>query len=153
MRKQNQSSFLAAEYWLYSQKHRIHEAKKELPLCVLVLTRFSSRPHNRFMDLLESINGQNYSNYRVVFVEDENNRKSEAKYATLRKMIGQNFHRLAQGRVRSIVLNEDRLGLSGNLHIRGSQFCGRDEIVVGLRPDHLLYGRQAFQVINSAFQD
>lgn len=62
--------YLEAEYYRYEKLYNIGEYGKQLPLCIVVVGRNNAKV---IKTMYESIRRQNYTNYRVVHVDDNSN--------------------------------------------------------------------------------
>lgn len=99
-------------------------------------------------DLIQSINVQNYTNYQVVFATDENSDFAMERFYGL----SLETNPRVLNRLKTSLKNEDVIGTPGNHYLRVNQFCRDTDIVVTLQGKSKLIGRQAFNVINTLFQ-
>jgi hypothetical protein len=60
---------LEAEYLYFDFKYGIGEYEKELPMCIFS-TGYNLSTINRYQKYFQSIERLNYSNYRVIVVDD-----------------------------------------------------------------------------------
>lgn len=80
---------------------------------------FNVHSRSKMVSTLASINSQNYSNYRAVFVADEDEDFSKAKFFDIAK----SFNNKLINRLTVAAHNEDVLGNSGNHFLRMKQYC------------------------------
>lgn len=106
--------------------------------------------HSRssLFETLTSISRQNYSNFEVVFVSDENEDSSRNLFYDIVASTQPKIY----NRLRAAIYNEDILGTSGNVYLRARQFCRNTDVVVVVNGNSTFIGYQAFNIINKAFQ-
>jgi glycosyltransferase involved in cell wall biosynthesis len=61
---------LEAEFYYYDNLYDIGKYDKELPLCVVATGKNNAKT---IVKLYESINRQNYTNYKIVHIDDHSN--------------------------------------------------------------------------------
>lgn len=94
-----------------------------------------------------SIQRQNYTNYKIVHVDDNSNDGTVDKIIEYLK----NKPKL-NGRVTLITQPYQRNALfNRNLGIR--HYCGKNDIVLDMDADDWLIGSQVFQLVNSVYQN
>lgn len=91
---------------------------------------------------------QNYSNYRVVMVDDNSPDQSAQHYY---KYLQGTTYRL-RNRI-TIVKTSRNLGALGNMYIWVRKYCSSDSIVVNVDSDDAVIGAQTFNILNAIYQD
>jgi glycosyltransferase involved in cell wall biosynthesis len=101
---------------------------------------------NVILKMYESIRRQNYTNYRIIQVDDNSDDDTISKtIAYLEK------YPSLKERTSIIVTRYERNALF-NRHYANMNYCKDGDIVVDLDSDDWLIGRQAFQLVNSLYQ-
>ena len=132
--------------WLrLEEKFRLSLLKEELPMCVVVPC-FNNNAEFRVEASLNSIFTQNYSNYRVVIVDDASSDGSDALY---RDYLA--FHAIDKQRY-TYVENLLRLTTLPNLYFAALNHCANDSVVLHVDGDDELIGRNVLQTFNWAYQ-
>lgn len=103
---------------------------------------------SNFTLLLDSINNQNYTNFKLILIDDGS--KDET-----RKMIYDKAKvpPKLSNRIPSFIKNQERMGTAGNHYIRAKTYCEGSDVVVPLAANDILLGRQTLKVINALYQD
>lgn len=118
------------------------EEIEEKPLVVLITSYKNSRWYERN---LRSVFTQNYSNYRVIYIDDCSPDKTGELVEKYIAKCNQNV------RVQ-LIRNEVRVGALANI-FKGVHLCDDDEIVVSLDGDDWFADRDVLSKINEAYQD
>ena len=99
-----------------------------------------------YVHLFESINNQNYSNYRLFLTDDAS---TDGSYLALKKKI-QEFPRL---RARAtLIKNYEHVGALGNKYLTVINHCKKGSIVFDIDADDSLIGRQSMKLMNALYQ-
>lgn len=61
--------YIEAEFAYFDTKYNISDYENELPFCIVATGR-NLRSRNLFYDFFRTVSQQNYSNYKVVAVDD-----------------------------------------------------------------------------------
>lgn len=103
---------------------------------------------DQYQPLFESLNRQNYSNFHIVYVDDNSkDHTSEKIYEYLRNSSSRISNRI------KIVKNFHRFGALANMYFWVRKLCNDDDIVIIIDSDDSLMGTQALKVINSVYKD
>jgi glycosyltransferase involved in cell wall biosynthesis len=106
---------------------------------------FSKGQHREFFSSLQR---QNYSNFHVVFVDD-NSPAGEVE-GILKYIQRENMsfaHRL------ELLHTNDHIGSLANKFFFIRKYCNAEDVVVNIDSDDHLIGTQVFQVLNSFYKD
>jgi hypothetical protein len=107
----------AAEYYYFNQKYKISEVDGELPIC-LFSTGYNIFSKNEFDRYFQSIEQQNYENYKVILIDDfspDNSAHQLYNYLQLKN------YRL-KNRIQ-IVHNQQRVGALANIYYYMRTLC------------------------------
>ena len=136
---------LQLEYQELNAKYSIDKYTRELPICIVAPGRNFLKT-GMYVHLFESINNQNYSNYRLFLTDDAS---TDGSYLALKKKI-QEFPRL---RARAtLIKNYEHVGALGNKYLTVTQHCGEGSIVFDIDADDSLIGRQSMKLMNALYQ-
>ena len=96
--------------------------------------------------MLESLNNQNYSNYRLFITDDAS---TDGTYNILKQKI-QQFPRLTART--TLIKNYQNIGALGNKYLMINNHCEKGSIVFDLDADDSLIGRQIMKLMNALYQ-
>lgn len=114
-------------------------------MCVVVPTR-NNVYDNRYVYNIQSILNQNYTNYRIVVVDDH----SEDKTAVL---IERYLRRRNISTQRAVVLkNNRREGSLANIHHAVHNYCKDYTVTIEVDGDDELIGNYVFKLFNAIYQ-
>ena len=112
----------------------------------LIVPSFNNNADFRIEGNLNSLFTQNYSNYRVVVVNDASTDGSGEAYRSFFR-----FHAIDKARY-AYIENSERATTLPNLYFTAMRHCGREDIVFHIDGDDELIGRNILQVFNSVNQ-
>ena len=139
--------YLEAEYYHYNKQYGIGQYKDEKRLCIVGLGR-NMNTQKIYREFFASLNRQNYTNFHVVVIDDASDDfTTQAMYSFVDKF----FPRL-RSRI-TFAYNMQNQGAFGNKDVGIKEYCQPGDIVIDYDVDDLLIGKQAFKLVNSAFQD
>ena len=118
----------------------------EMPLCITVPS-YNNVKQNRYKKAMLSILNQNYSNYRIVFLDDYSNDGTLEK--TKQFLEQKNF---PKDRV-TFVHNLERRYATYNIVHAAHSYCKEDEIQMMLDGDDRYIGNQVFKFFNAVYQN
>lgn len=110
---------------------------------VIIITSYKNKDWYRTN--LDSVYSQNYSNYRVIYMDDNSPDGTGALVQEYLKEKGQE-HRT------TLIRHTEWQSQMGN-HYNAAHLCDDDEIVCHLDGDDYLYNPQTLQIINAIYQD
>jgi hypothetical protein len=103
---------------------------------------------NKYMEFVDSVEGLNYSNYHVVYVDDFSEEEE-----VVSKVIHLSLKNLTVKNKIKIVHTLQDVGALGTSYYFINKYCKRGEIVVAVTLPGKFIGSQALQVINSIFNN
>ena len=112
----------------------------------LIVPGFNNNANFRIEDNLNSIFFQNYTNYRVVLIDDASTDGSGEVYRNYFR-----FHAIDKQRY-TYIENARRVTALENIYFASINHCGKDSVVVTLDADDEFIGRNVLQVFNWAYQ-
>jgi glycosyltransferase involved in cell wall biosynthesis len=113
----------------------------------LVVPTFNNKGRNRYLKNLKSILMQNYTNYRLLVIDDgSNDGTGTAIVEELHKQT-----RISADRY-SVVIHKERHFAMPNLRWAANYFCRPNDIFMIVDGDDELLGRQVLKLFNSVFQ-
>jgi glycosyltransferase involved in cell wall biosynthesis len=112
----------------------------------LIVPGYNNNANFRIESNLNSIFTQNYSNYKVIIINDASTDGSGDIYRRYLEFYGIDPARY------TYIENKVRVTAVENIYIASTQHCAKDEIVVTIDADDELLGRNALKVFNWAFQ-
>lgn len=133
------------EWERLNAKFGLDKVTTELPMCVMVPS-YNNNANFRIEQNLNSIFSQNYSNYRVVVIDDLSNDGSDDVYRNYFA-----FHRINKERY-VYIENGKRSTALPNHYLAAMNHCPFDSIVVNIDGDDELIGRNVLQVFNWGYQ-
>jgi len=136
-----------AEYAYFDTLYNISNYQHELPFCIVGTGR-NLNSRNLFYDFFRTVSQLNYTNYKVVAVDDNSTDSSMEAYAYY---ISKYFPKLI-GRT-AIITNELSIGAFNNKDSAIKENCGENDIVVDFDLDDMLVGRQVLKVFNAVYQE
>ena len=101
---------------------------------------------NVILKMYDSIRRQNYTNYRIIQIDDNSDDDTISK-----TIVYLDKYPFLKERTSIVVTRYERNALF-NRHYANMNYCKDDDIVVDLDSDDWLIGRQAFQLVNSLYQ-
>jgi glycosyltransferase involved in cell wall biosynthesis len=101
---------------------------------------------NVILKMYDSIRRQNYTNYRIIQIDDNSDDDTISK-----TIVHLDKYPFLKERTSIVVTRYERNALF-NRHYANMNYCKDDDIVVDLDSDDWLIGRQAFQLVNSLYQ-
>lgn len=122
--------------------YNIGKFEKQLPLCVLLVGKNNAKDVEKLYD---SIKRQNYTNYRIVHVDDNSNDgtvESVVNFINRNPILNEKVTLISQPYQRNSLYNHDF----------GMIYCGENEIVLDMDADDWLIGSQVFQLVNTLYQ-
>ena len=132
--------------WLRLEaKFGLSSIREELPMCV-VMPGFNNNANFRIEANLNSVFAQNYSNFKVVVLNDASTDGSDALYRAYFA-----FHAIDRQRY-AYVENAWRATTLHNLYYGSVRHCAAEAVVLNLDADDELIGRNVLQVFNWAYQ-
>jgi hypothetical protein len=134
-----------AEWQRIEQKFGLSKITDELPMC-LIVPGYNNNNNFRIESNLNSIFTQNYSNYKVVIINDASTDGSGDTYRRYFEFYGIDPAHY------TYIENKVRLTATENEYIASTMHCGKDEIVVNIDADDELIGRNALKVFNWGYQ-
>lgn len=112
---------------------------------IVVLT--TSYNNQRWVkESLRSIFSQDYSNYRVIYVDDASKDQTPILVEKWIKRNRKNLHF-------QLIRNSERVGALANIYRAIHEFCSDDEIVVSLDGDDWFYDSQVLKKINQVYSE
>lgn len=117
-----------------------------MPFCVVVPS-YNNVAQDRYLKNIRSILQQDYSNYRILFIDDgstDNTGKRIEEYAKT--------HFISKEKL-TIRHNEKQIMAMPNLHDAAHNFCKPYEIYLTVDGDDELIGKQVFKSFNAFFQE
>ena len=114
-------------------------------MCV-VIPSYNNVDHDRFMWNIESILQQDYTNYRIVVVDDAS---SDNTSQALGKHL--KWRNISQDKV-ILVKSTQNLKPMGSIFYGSQKYCKLGEIQYVVDGDDELIGRQVFKVMNAVYQ-
>jgi glycosyltransferase involved in cell wall biosynthesis len=126
-------------------KFGLDKVATELPMCLIVAS-YNNNIHFRIEQNLNSIFSLNYSNYRVVVVDDRSTDNSNAIY---QKYFA--FHRIDKERY-VYIENSKRATTLPNLYLASMNHCAVDSVTIHIDGDDELIGRNMLKVFNWGYQ-
>jgi glycosyltransferase involved in cell wall biosynthesis len=107
---------------------------------------FSKNKHKLYFD---SIERQNYSNYHILYVDD--NSPDQSAYRIL-DYLNSTTNSKIKGRI-TIIRTLQNLGGMANFLLWAEKYCVQDSIVANPDPDDILAGTQSLQILNAAYKN
>ena len=141
------SIFLAKEleYYYLNQKYGLDSEVEELPICIVSPFRNFKKVQNSWR-YFESINNQNYSNYKVVMSDDVSDDGSI-------EYIKQEITKYPRLNNRLLLLrNSEHVGALGNKDYGVRHRCQEGSIVLEIDSDDALIGTQVLNLYNRVYQ-
>lgn len=135
--------YLEAEYYRYNKLYNIGDYGKQLPLCIVVVGKNNEKI---LPAMYESIKRQNYTNYRVVHIDDNSN--DDTINVAIKYLKSNPFLR---DRVTIVTQRYQRNALY-NRNFGVNEFCQDGDIVIDMDSDDWIVGTQVFQLVNSLYQ-
>lgn len=126
-------------------KFGLDKVTSELPMCIMV-PGYNNNANFRIEYNLNSIFTQNYTNYRVVVIDDKSNDGSGAVYRSFFA-----FHRIDKKRY-TYIENSKRVTALQNIYMGSLNHCAEDAIVVTIDADDEFIGRNVLNVFNWGYQ-
>jgi glycosyltransferase involved in cell wall biosynthesis len=114
-------------------------------MCIVSPT-YNNVDHDRFMWTLESILQQNYTNWRMVFIDDASSDKTSEKIAAHLK-----WRNISEDKVTVVRSTVNRKPMA-NIFYGSQKYCRLGEIQYVIDGDDELVGRQVFKVMNAVYQ-
>lgn len=136
------------EYLIYDKHYNIRNNSNETPICIYSAS-YNIYSKNRYQLFFQSIGRQNYSNYHILYIDD-NSPDSSAYHIFEYLNSTQNPH--LTSRV-TIVHNLQRMGALANMFFWTKRYCAPDSVVIIVDGDDSLLGTQTLQVINAVYRD
>lgn len=96
--------------------------------------------------MYDSIRRQNYTNYRVVHVDDHSGIENVSQYLEYFKFKPDMKKKI------NIIVQRRQMNALYNRYIAVKDYCKSGDIVVDIDADDWLIGNQVFQLINTAYQ-
>ena len=132
--------------WLRLEaKFQLSRLKEELPMCIVVPS-FNNNARFRIESNLNSLFTQNYTNYRVVVINDASTDDSDEVFRSFFR-----FHAIDKQRY-TYIENVWRTFALQNIYFASINNCGKDSIILTLDGDDEFIGRNVLQVFNWAYQ-
>ena len=132
--------------WLRLEaKFKLSQVKEKLPMC-LVVPGYNNNANFRLESNLNSIFTQNYTNYKVVIVNDASTDGSGKLFRDFFR-----FHAIDKQRY-TYIENSKRAFAIHNSYFASMNHCSKDSIVAIVSGDDELIGRNVLQVFNWAYQ-
>ena len=136
---------LKKEYVQLHQQYSIGEYGTEYPICVVAPGRNLVK-NNMYLRFFQSIENQNYSNYRLVITDDAS---TDDTYNLFKKKV-QEFPRLRTKT--TLIKNSRNIGALGNKFLTVHDHCEEGSIVFDVDADDSLVGRQVMKLMNALYQ-
>jgi hypothetical protein len=133
------------EWQRIEQKFGLSKITDELPMC-LIVPGYNNNANFRIESNLNSIFTQNYSNYKVVIINDASTDGSGDTYRRYFEFYGIDPAHY------TYIENTVRVTAVENIYIASTKHCGKDDIVVTIDADDELIGRNALKVFNWGYQ-
>ena len=117
----------------------------EVPMCVVMLSN-NNIQNDRYKKVLYTLHLQDYSNYRVVFIDDastDDTLEATKRYA---EELGFDSEKIKYKR------NNEQKFATYNLRYAAFDFCKPEEVFVIVDGDDELIGRYVFKLISSFYQ-
>ena len=132
--------------WLRLEaKFQLSKLKEELPMCIVV-PGFNNNANFRLEYSLNSVFTQNYTNYRVVIMNDASTDGSGEVYRNYFR-----FHAIDKQHY-TYIENSRRTNALHNSYFASIHHCSRDSIVLALDGDDEFIGRNVLKTFNWAYQ-
>lgn len=109
---------------------------------------YKSYLKNVYSQFFESVDRLNYTNYHIVYVDD--NSPSDNIEGILQFLQKSDFR--FKNKIK-IINNKQHLGGLGNLYIWINKYCNEGDIVVHADSDDWFIGSQVLKVLNAVYQD
>ena len=114
-------------------------------MCI-IMPSYKNVDHDRYLWSIESILQQNYTNYRVVIIDDQ------SPDGTLSHIV-QHLRWRGTKRDRVILLNGTKnQGAMANIAYGTHKYCNFGEVHLMIDGDDEIIGRQVFKVLNAVYQ-
>jgi glycosyltransferase involved in cell wall biosynthesis len=126
-------------------KFGLDKVATELPMCIVVPS-YNNNVRFRIEQNLNSIFSQNYSDYRVVVIDDLSPDDSSAVY---QKYFA--FHRIDKERY-VYIENRRRVTALHNIYLASTNHCPTDSVAMIVDGDDELIGRNILKVFNWGYQ-
>jgi hypothetical protein len=140
--KRELDALLKEEYERLSKEHDFD--LPEQPFCIVVPS-INNGQGFRYEYNLQSILNQNYSNFKVVVIDDVSN---DGNFELLKIFVED--HPVPQSVV--LVKNQKRMGTLANIHQGVTQYCEPEDIVALVDGDDELIGVNILKVFNSVYK-
>jgi hypothetical protein len=134
-----------AEWQRLEDKFQLSKVTEELPMC-LIVPGYNNNENFRIESNLNSIFTQNYSNYKVIVINDASTDGSGDTYRRYFEFYGIDPAHY------TYIENSVRVTAVENIYMASTKHCGRDEIVVTIDADDEFIGRNALKVFNWGYQ-
>ena len=125
-------------------EYQISQVKAEAPMCILT-PGLNNNARFRIEQNLNSIFSQNYTNYRVIIINDASDDLSGRVYREYLK-----FYNIPRDRY-VYVENKRRAGALQNIYENTIRHCGSEDIVMSIDADDELVGWNVLPMFNWAF--
>ena len=130
-----------------NKKHNISQDKTEAPICIHA-AGYKVYSTGRFVQLFESLARQNYSNFHLVYVDDNSPAKDvEGMLNYLQRIKTRVNNRM------KFIHTTQHIGSLANHRFFIRKYCNPEDIVVIVDADDSLIGSQALKVLNHAYLD
>ena len=132
---------------MYEEKYNISKYE-EKPFCVVIPT-YNNAEDERFQRNIDSLLTQEYSNYRVLVIDDAS---PDSTGEILRGYLSGNpvYQNMLDNRVQ-IQINKERKMALPNILDAAKNFCKPEELFMVLDGDDYLLGRQVLKLFNAIF--
>lgn len=129
---------------MFERKYQISKFE-EIHTCIMVPS-YNNEPNFRYIWSLESLLQQEYSNYRVIIVDDASTDKTAslvAKYLKWRHADKNKF---------ILVQKQEHSSALENIYYAAHKYCDYNQIFMIVDGDDELLGRQSLKVFNAVYQ-
>lgn len=145
MVNQGRESALAKQERDYYERKYNLSRYPELPFCIVVPS-YNNVAGGRYLRNLNSIFQQEYSNYRVIYLDDASDDGTGERVRQYAR-----DHRIAAEKMK-VIVNAQRLKAMPNIHRAAHQECLPHELFVIVDGDDELLGRQVLRFFSYVFQ-
>lgn len=114
-----------------------------MPFCIVVPTLNNGKDF-RYQYNLRSIFNQNYTNYKVVIIDDAS---TDQNFELISQYLEENPVR----QVVHLIRNKERMTAIPNIYKAASEYCDKDDILALVDGDDELLGVNVFKVFNSVY--